>query len=350
MIVILKRGRPAAEARDVVSVLRQAGGVNVTTTTWEPTGEEVIVCDRAVDEDLSEQIKAMGAVARVVTSTGGMRLTSRSFVASDSIVDVAGTVIGGPHFVVAAGPCAVETAEQLGDCAAAVALSGARLLRGGAYKPRSSPYSFQGLGVEGLEMMAAQGKLTGLPVVTEVMSPSDVEVVASFADMLQIGTRSMQNFPLLREVGLCGKPILLKRGMAATIEEWLLAAEYVLGHGNGNVVLCERGIRTFEPLTRFTVDLSAIPVVKKLSHLPVLVDPSHGTGHRYLVKPLALAAAAVGADGLLVDVHTNPSAALCDGAQALSGADFDDLMEAIAPVLTAVRRPLAQRYPALEIS
>jgi 3-deoxy-7-phosphoheptulonate synthase len=341
MIVVLKPGRDAQEEREVSRLLRDAAGVRVTATTWKPTGEELLVCDRGVAADLVDQLTAMSAVERVVPSTGTMRLAGRSFSATDRIVDVAGVAIGGQGFVVAAGPCAVESAEQLEDAATAVTLSAARLLRGGAYKPRTSPYSFQGLGVRGLEMLAAQRKRTGLPVVTEVMSPADVELVAGFADMLQIGTRNMQNFPLLHEVGASGKPVLLKRGMAATIEEWLLAAEHILRHGDGNVVLCERGIRTFEPLTRFTLDLSAVPAVKRLSHLPVIVDPSHGTGHQYLVKPLALAAAAVGADGLLIDVHATPSAALCDGQQALSGAQFDELMGALTPVLAAVGRPLA---------
>ena len=343
MIVVLKPGRDAQEVHEVVGLLRDAAGVGVTATTWKLTGEEVLVCDRSASADLIDQLTAKSVVERVIASTGNIRLTGRSFAASDSIIGVADVAIGGPDFVVAAGPCAVESAEQIEDTATAVALSGARLLRGGAFKPRTSPYSFQGLGVESLEMLAAQRKLTGLPIVTEVMSPRDVELVAGFADMLQIGTRNMQNFPLLHEVGAYGKPVLLKRGMAATIEEWLLAAEYILRHGDGNVVLCERGIRTFEPLTRFTLDLSAVPTVKRLSHLPVLVDPSHGTGHQYLVKPLALAAAAVGADGLLVDVHATPSTAMCDGQQALSGAQFDDLMEALTPVLAAVGRPLAPR-------
>lgn len=347
MIVVLKPGRDARAVHQVVGLLRDAAGVRVTTTTWKPTGEVVFVCDRSVSADLIDQLTAMNAVKRVIASTGGIRLTGRSFAARDTIVDVAGVAIGGPHFVVVAGPCAVESAEQIEDTVTAVALAGARMLRGGAFKPRTSPYSFQGLGVEGLELLAAQRKLTGLPVVTEVMSPGDVELVAEYADMLQIGTRNMQNFSLLHEVGACGKPVLLKRGMAATIEEWLLAAEHILKYGNGNVVLCERGIRTFEPLTRFTLDLSAVPAVKRLSHLPVLVDPSHGTGYQYLVKPLALAAAAVGADGLLVDVHATPMTAMCDGKQALSGVQFDDLMEALTPVLAAVGRPLAlRRIPA----
>jgi 3-deoxy-7-phosphoheptulonate synthase len=244
----------------------------------------------------------------------------------------------GAPFAVAAGPCAVESRDQLLETARAVKAAGASLLRGGAYKPRTSPYSFSGLGAAGLEYLAEARAETGLPVVTEVMSPGDVERVAAVADMLQVGTRNAQNFALLEAVGSAGKPILLKRGLSNTIEEWLLSAEHVVSHGNPDVVLCERGIRTFETATRNTLDLSAVPLIRSLSHLPIVVDPSHATGHRDLVRPLALAACAAGADGLLVEVHPNPDDALSDGPQSLTLAQFSSLMEDVRHLGAALNR------------
>jgi 3-deoxy-7-phosphoheptulonate synthase len=245
-----------------------------------------------------------------------------------TVVNVGGVRIGeGAPFAVAAGPCAVESRDQILETARAVKAAGASLLRGGAYKPRTSPYSFSGLGAAGLEYLAEASAETGLPVVTEVLSPGDVERVAAVADMLQVGTRNAQNFALLEAVGSAGKPILLKRGLSNTIEEWLLSAEHVVSHGNPDVVLCERGIRTFETATRNTLDLSAVPLIRSLSHLPILVDPSHATGHRDLVRPMALAALAAGADGLLVEVHPHPDDALSDGPQSLTLAQFSSLME-----------------------
>ena len=234
-----------------------------------------------------------------------------------SIVNIAGVEIGGNGVVVIAGPCAVENRDQLFDTARSVKDGGARILRGGAFKPRSSPYSFQGLGEEGLKLLSSIRAETGLPVVTEVMDTRQVEMVSEYADMLQVGSRNMQNYPLLKEVGMTRKPILLKRGMMATIEEFLLAAEYILSQGNEQVILCERGIRTFETSTRNTLDLSAVPMLKRLTHLPVIVDPSHGTGIRWMVPALAKAAVAVGADGLIMEVHYKPDEALCDGHQSL---------------------------------
>jgi len=239
-----------------------------------------------------------------------------------------------------AGPCSVESLDQMMETAQAVKAAGANVLRGGAFKPRSSPYAFQGMGEDGLRILSEVRERTGLKIITEVMEPDQVSIVAEHADILQIGTRSMQNYPLLREVGGCGKPVLLKRGMAATIEEWLMAAEYIMAGGNFRVILCERGIRTFETAVRNTLDLSAVPVVKRLSHLPVVVDPSHGTGKWYLVKPMAMAAVAAGADGLLVEVHPNPDAALCDGPQSLSPGHFRDLMASLALVGQAVGKPV----------
>ncbi len=258
-----------------------------------------------------------------------------------TLVNIKGIEVGGPQVVVIAGPCAVENAEQLAETSHAVKESGARILRGGAFKPRTSPYKFQGLGEEGLKMLKQISKVTGLPVVTEVMDTRQVELVASYADMLQIGSRNMQNYPLLKEVGMLRKPVLLKRGMMATIEEFLLAAEYILNQGNDQVILCERGIRTFETATRNTLDLSAVPLLKHYSHLPVIVDPSHGTGLRWMVPAMAKAAVACGADGLIMEVHYNPEKALCDGHQSLSPDEFRLLMNDLDKITTAVGRSLS---------
>jgi 3-deoxy-7-phosphoheptulonate synthase len=238
----------------------------------------------------------------------------------------------GRGFVVIAGPCSVESREQTMETARAVAAAGAGMLRGGAFKPRTSPYSFQGLGLAGLRILEAARKETGLPVVTEVIDPRDVSWVAEFADVLQIGTRNMQNFALLREVGRCRKPVLLKRGMYSTLEEWLNCAEYILSEGNPDVILCERGIRTFETYTRNTLDLSAVPAIRELSHLPIVVDPTHSTGRLSLIEPMSLAAAAAGADGLLIEVHCRPQEALCDADQALTPEQFEALMQRLVPL------------------
>ena len=251
---------------------------------------------------------------------------SRQTGSTDTIVTINGVHVGGSDIIVIAGPCAVENQEQLFDTARSVKSSGAQLLRGGAFKPRSSPYSFQGLGEEGLKLLDLIRKETGLPIVTEVMDTRQVELVANYADVMQVGSRNMQNYPLLKEVGMCRKPVLLKRGMMASIEEFLNAAEYILSYGNENIILCERGIRTFETSTRNTLDLSAVPMLKRLSHLPVIVDPSHGTGLRWMVPAMSKAAIAVGADGLLLEVHCRPEEALCDGNQSLSLDEFDLLM------------------------
>jgi 3-deoxy-7-phosphoheptulonate synthase len=252
-----------------------------------------------------------------------------------------GVAFGGPEFVVAAGPCAIEGAAQLSAAAHGVRAGGALMLRGGAYKPRTSPYAFRGLGVAGLELLAAARAETGLPVVTEVLTPSEVPVVAEWADMLQVGTRNAQNFALLEAVGQAGKPVLLKRGMSNTVEEWLLSAEYVLSQGNPDVVLCERGIRSFETATRNTLDLSAVPLVRSLSHLPIVVDPSHATGHRHLVAPMALAALACGADGLLIEVHPQPDEAMSDGPQSLTLEQFASLMAELRRIAPAVGREMS---------
>jgi 3-deoxy-7-phosphoheptulonate synthase len=257
-----------------------------------------------------------------------------------TVVSVGSAHFGAPEFTVAAGPCAIESEDQVMTTARGVRAAGATVLRGGAYKPRTSPYSFRGLGVAGLEMLAQAREETGLPVVTEVLTPGDVEVVAAWADMLQVGTRNAQNYSLLEAVGQSGKPVLLKRGMSNTVEEWLLSAEYVLSQGNPDVVLCERGIRSFETATRNTLDLSAVPLVRSLSHLPIVVDPSHATGHRHLVGPMALAALACGADGLLIEVHPQPDEALSDGPQSLTVEQFGTLMSELRRVAPAVSREM----------
>lgn len=305
----------------------------------------MLITEESVTPDIAATIEKAPGVDRVVVVPGTQRLTSRIFRPEDTRVQVGpagGPVIGGPEFVVIAGPCAVESAPQMNSVADVVVASGAVVLRGGAFKPRTSPYSFQGLGLAGLTLLAEQRRRTGLPVVTEVVTADDVKCVAEESDMLQIGTRNMQNFDLLRAAGESGRPVLLKRGMSSTIEEWLLAAEYVMHVGNSSVVLCERGIRSYDRSTRFTLDLGAVAEAKRLTHLPVLVDPSHSTGRPHLVGPMSLAAASCGADGLLIDVHTDARNALCDGNQALSGEQFSTLMERLRPVVEAVGRTLAR--------
>lgn len=275
------------------------------------------------------------------------KLVSREVKPNGTVLNIQGIQIGGSEVVVMAGPCAVESREQLLATAKAVKTSGARILRGGAFKPRKSPYSFQGLEEEGLKLLACIRQETGIPIITEVMDTRLIDLVCAHADILQIGSRNMHNSALLKEVGLSRKPVLLKRGMSATIEEFLLAAEYILKQGNHQVILCERGIRTFETSTRFTLDLSAVPVIKRLSHLPVVVDPSHGSGHWWMVPSLAKAAIAVGADGLLVEVHCNPQEALSDGPQSLRPDKFDLMMKDLVKVARAVGREITLQSPAL---
>ena len=271
---------------------------------------------------------------------GKIKLAVKNDDVQKTIVDVNGVKIGGDRVIIMAGPCSVESREQVLEAAIVVKEGGAQILRGGAFKPRTLPYSFQGLGEEGLILLDEARKETGLPIVTEVMDADKVELVASYADILQIGTRNMQNFPLLKEVGRSDKPVMLKRGMSATINEWLGCAEYILAEGNPNVIMCERGIRTFETITRNTVDISAAPILHMISHLPVIIDPSHGTGSRSLVPPMSMAAIAAGADGVMVEVHPHPEEALCDGAQSLSPDDFKSFMSDIKPIIAATNRRL----------
>lgn len=269
-----------------------------------------------------------------------IKLASKKGDRESTTVRVRDVLIGGEKIVVIAGPCSVESREQILEVARSAKASGASMLRGGAFKPRTLPYSFQGLGVEGLRLLAEAREETGLPVVTEVMSPENVGIVEEHADVLQIGARNAQNYPLLKRVGEASKPVLLKRGLSSTIEEWLSAAEYVLDGGNESVILCERGIRAFQKLTRFTLDLTAVPLLKEVTHLPVVVDPSHGTGQRSLVSPMARAAVAAGADGLMIEVHPRPEEAKSDGAQSLKLEGFQALMESLGPVALAVGRSL----------
>jgi 3-deoxy-7-phosphoheptulonate synthase len=277
-------------------------------------------------------------VFEVIKVSHPYKLVSREFHPQDSVVSVGGVPVGGTHVIVIAGPCAVESKEQTVTIARAVKELGADLLRGGAFKPRTSPYSFQGLGEQGLQILADAREATGLPVVTEVLDTAHVELVARYADCLQIGARNMQNFELLKRVGQAGRPVLLKRGMSATLEEFLLAAEYLMAEGNADVVLCERGVRTFTDHTRNTLDLSIVPAVERLSHLPIVVDPSHGTGRRDKVVPMSRASVAAGADGIAVEVHHKPEEALSDGPQALTPDMFAELMAQIRPIAVAVGR------------
>ena len=338
MIIVLKSGATDTEVADVCQRITAMG---YSPHTIRGTLRTVI---GAVGDDRGkERLRSLESVACVESVTPILKpykLASREVRQESTQVRVGDVMIGGRAIVVMAGPCSVESRLQLLDAAAGVKAGGARILRGGAFKPRTSPYAFQGLEDEGLKLLAEAKRETGLPIVTEVMEPDKVDLVAEYADILQIGARNVQNFSLLRRVGDTGKPVLLKRGMATTIQEWLLSAEYVLARGNPNVILCERGIRTFEATTRFTLDLNAVPVVKKLSHLPVVVDPSHGTGHWDLVEPMAMAGVAAGADGLIIEVHPRPEEALSDGPQSLKPERFAALMQRVRRIAQAVDRDL----------
>lgn len=286
-----------------------------------------------VDADLLESLEMVESVKRI---SEPFKSANRKFHPDDTVVELENTSVGGDVFAIMAGPCSIESEEQLTDIAEKVKASGATVLRGGAFKPRTSPYDFQGLKNEGIELLLKAKKATGLPVVTEIMSPSHIDMFAD-VDILQVGARNMQNFELLKELGRCGKPILLKRGLAATIKEFLMSAEYIMAGGNNNVILCERGIRSYDNYTRNVLDLSAVPVLAELTHLPVIVDPSHATGVARLVRPMALAAAACGAKGLMIEVHNDPKNALCDGAQSLTPEQFAGVVTDVKKVLEAVK-------------
>ena len=318
-----------ATVQNIKDVIEAIEGVGLTAQIMEGAQQKIVgvIGDKARMGSLA--VDAMDGVEQSIEISKSYKLASREFHPQSSIIDVAGVKIGGGNPVIMAGPCAVESREQLFEAAEIVKKGGAQFLRGGAYKPRTSPYSFQGLEDEGLKYLAEARERTGLRVVTEVTEVEAVETVSRYADMLQIGARNMQNFRLLKEVGRGDKPVLLKRGLAATLNEWLNAAEYIMSEGNQSVVLCERGIRTYETYTRNTLDLSAIAAVKHLSHLPIIVDPSHGTGKWRMVKPMAYAAIAAGADGLMMEVHPNPAKALSDGPQSLTPENYLEVMNGI---------------------
>jgi len=340
MIVVMSKDSGEKEIAAVVKRLEAAGLKGHLSKGMERTVIGVVGI-ASVLPDLRETLVLMPGVEDVVPISKPYKLASREFQPHDTVIKVGNVSIGGNEIVVMAGPCAVETEDQVISTARAVKAAGASILRGGAFKPSTSPYSFRGLGEEGLKILAKAKEETGLPLVTEVLTPADVELVVQYADILQVGARNMQNFTLLDEVGKTKKPVLLKRGMSATIQEWLLAVEYVLSQGNRQVILCERGIRTFETYTRNTLDISAIPSIHKLCHLPIIADPSHGTGRRELVAPLALAAVAAGADGLLIEVHPSPDTALKDGAQSLTFEHFEEFMAQLVPVAASVGRRVA---------
>ncbi|MQG10183.1 MAG: 3-deoxy-7-phosphoheptulonate synthase [SAR202 cluster bacterium] len=305
-------------------------------------GEEraVIGVMGSIPPDFKDEMELMQGVSEVVMVSKPYKLASKEFHPDNTIIKVGDAVIGGSKPVIMAGPCSVEDEEQMVSTAKAVKAAGATVLRGGAFKPRTSPYSFRGMGEDGLKLLQTAKEETGLPIITEVMSTADVETVAKYADILQIGARNMQNYNLLDEVGLIGKPVMVKRGLAASYEEWLLAAEYVMAGGNEQVILCERGIRGFETFTRFTLDVAAVPVIKRLSHLPIVADPSHSTGKWYLVTPVALASVAAGAHGLLIEVHPNPDVAKCDGPQSLTFENFDILMDQVHAIASVRKDPV----------
>ena len=338
MIIVMKTEATEAQVLAIQKHIRELGFKDHLIRGVE---RNVVAVLGAVYPELLDEFAVLDGVDSVVRISKPFKLASREVKEEDTIVKVGPLEIGNGRLVTMAGPCSVDTEENVMETARAVKAAGAHILRGGAFKPRSSPYAFRGHGEKGLKILAEARAETGLPIVTEVMDARDVDLVARYADILQIGSRNMQNFALLDEVGKAHKPVLLKRGMWATIEEWLLAAEYILSHGNRDVILCERGIRSYETATRFTFDVNAIPVIKQQSHLPIFGDPSHATGKWNLVEPIALAAVAAGVDGLLIEVHPNPDQALSDGPQSLTPANFEKLMEQVRTLAEATGRPVA---------
>lgn len=347
MMIVMKESASEDEVEAVIEKIERAGAL-----AHRIKGARVTVIGAIGDVEQDASVESLGlegqpGVDRVMPILKPYKLASLEMTHGErSVLDIDGRKVGGESFALIAGPCTVESREQVLQTAQAVMQAGATLLRGGAYKPRTSPYSFQGLGQEGLRLLAEAKAQTGLPIVTELMDISDVEAVLEVADVVQIGARNMQNYPLLAEVGRSGRPALLKRGLSATLDELLMAAEYILKEGNPDVMLCERGIRTFENAYRFTLDLMAVPVLKELTHLPVIVDPSHAAGRRELVTPLSLAAAAVGADGIIVEVHPDPEAAICDGPQQLRAEDFAEYARAVERAAELAGKALAGREPA----
>ena len=325
MIIILKKGTAPQKVNEMVSHFEQ---MNFQVQEIRGVHETILGLIGDTSRLDTEDIKSMDSVAEVKRIQEPYKNANRKFHPDDTVIDVCGRKIGGGHFQVIAGPCSVESREQMVEVAKAVKASGAGLMRGGAFKPRTSPYSFQGLREQGLEYLLEAKKASGLPIVTEIMSIDHLPLFEN-VDIIQVGARNMQNFELLKELGKVNKPILLKRGLANTIEELLMSAEYIMAGGNKQVILCERGIRTFETKTRNTLDLSAVPMIKKLSHLPVIIDPSHATGLPWMVEPMTLAAIAAGADGVMIEVHNDPPKALCDGAQSLRPDQFAELMQKV---------------------
>jgi 3-deoxy-7-phosphoheptulonate synthase len=347
MIVIMKHGYTPDELERVLARIAEAG-----LRTHLSIGDDstiIGVIGVPIPPELQGDLEVVGGVEEVLRVTKRYKLPSREFHPEPTRFDVRGVAIGGDEVTIIAGPCSVETREQTLATARAVKAAGAGILRGGAFKPRTSPYEFRGLGEDGLQILAEARDETGMPIITEVLAPGDVDLVARYTDIFQIGARNCQNFLLLEEVGKTGIPVMLKRGMSVQIEEWLMAAEYIMAQGNPNVILCERGIRTFETFTRNTLDLNAVPVIKKLSHLPIFADPSHGTGKWYLVPAMALAAVAAGADGLMIEVHPNPDHAKSDGAQSLTFENFAKLVPQLDAVAQAVGRGVTARSGALSI-
>jgi 3-deoxy-7-phosphoheptulonate synthase len=348
MMIVMKETATEQEVEAVAAKIERAGA-----RAHRISGARVTVIGAIGDVEQDASVESLGlegqpGVDRVVPILKPYKLASAQITHGErTVLDIAGRKVGGGHFAMIAGPCTVESRDQMMQTARVVRDAGATLLRGGAYKPRTSPYAFQGLGQEGLRLLAEAKAETGLPIVTELMDISDLDAVLEVADVIQIGARNMQNYPLLAEIGRAGRPVLLKRGLSATLDELLMAAEYVLKEGNPNVMLCERGIRTFETAYRFTLDLMAVPVLKELSHLPVIVDPSHAAGRRELVTPLSLAAAAVGADGIIVEVHPNPDEAICDGPQALRTEDFAEYALAVERATALAGNALSGREAAL---
>ena len=335
MIIVLKKGTEQREI-DTLTDMIVSQGITVNPIVGSDLTILGLIGDTSKVDDT--QIESYRCVERIMHVAEPFKKANRMFHPAPSVVKVGNTEVGGPKLAVMAGPCSVESREQITAVAQAVKDAGATVLRGGAFKPRTSPYAFQGLKYEGLDLLCAAKDATGLPIVSEIMSPFDIDVFVEKVDLIQVGARNMQNFDLLRQLGKIRKPVLLKRGLSATIEEWLMSAEYIMAGGNTNVILCERGIRTFETYTRNTVDLGAIPAVKKLSHLPVIVDPSHGTGKWWMVEPMARAAVAVGADGVMIEVHNDPVHALCDGQQSIKPDVFADIMADIRKIAAAVGR------------
>ncbi len=337
MIVVMAPGTAQPDLDNIRVRIEDRGLRAQINTGAERT---VIGVMGSIPPDFKDEMELMNGVDEVIIISKPYKLASKEFHPDDTIIKVGDAVIGGPKPVIMAGPCSVEDEEQMVSTAKAVKAAGATVLRGGAFKPRTSPYSFRGMGEDGLKLLQLAKQETGLPIITEVMATADVETVAKYADILQIGARNMQNYNLLDEVGLIGKPVMVKRGLSASYEEWLLAAEYVMAGGNEQVILCERGIRGFETFTRFTLDVAAVPVIKRLSHLPIVADPSHSTGKWYLVTPVALASVAAGAHGLLIEVHPNPDQAKCDGPQSLTFENFDILMEQVNAIASVRKQPV----------